>query len=117
MVDSDIIEEIKKAIDDGVKLSPTMQNRLVLAALLQLYRANNELTEALSKHIESSEAAMKEKLGEHDRRIEKLERHDIITFISAHPKITLAIIMIILALWTLRRPLLSWLGIPQELIP
>jgi len=115
--DSTIIKEIKAANADGVKLPPQMRDRLILAALIQLYEATNENTEALRLHIESSEAQMKEQLGKHEKRIEKLESHDLVSLAVKYPKAAIAIIVIILAVWAMRVPILSWLGVPVELIP
>jgi hypothetical protein len=113
-----IIREIKTATDTGVKLSPAMRDRLILAALVELYEASALQTQALEKHIKDSNdemsKSMKEqqtKIKEHESRIEDLERHDLVRFAMDHPVLTLFIISVAIFLVFAGKPLLQAFGI------
>ena len=111
MAQGRIIQEIKNATDNGGKISQAMQNRLILAALVELYDVNHNLASALEAHVKESGFEMEKKLKEHECRIEKLERHDLIEFFITHPKLSVFLISAILTLGILARPLLASFGI------
>jgi hypothetical protein len=115
MADSAIIKEIKAAVDAGMKISAPVQNRLVLAALLQLYEANTELVDALALHVKESGAEMNHKLDNHENRIKTLEGHDLLSLAWRHPKIAIFIFIVLLALWSFRTIIFEWLGLPPDL--
>ena len=106
-----IIKEIKAATDSGVKLSPAMRDRLILSALVELYEASSVQTQALERHIKESGDDMSKKLEDHDSRIKKLERHDLVQFAFDHPKLTLFLISVALLLITFGKPILQAFGI------
>ena len=111
MAQGRIIQEIKNATDNGGKISQAMQNRLILAALVELYDVNHNLASALEAHVKESGVEMEKKLKEHEGRIDELERHDLIRFFINHPKFSLFIVSAMIALGIFARPLLASFGI------
>jgi hypothetical protein len=107
----DIIREIKAATDSGVKMPPAMRDRLILAALVELYEASHAQTKALEQHIKDSNDEMSKKLKDHEDRIENLERHDLVKFAFDHPVLTLFIISVAIFLVFAGKPLLQAFGI------
>ena len=65
MAQGRIIQEIKNATDNGGKISQAMQNRLILAALVELYDVNHNLASALEAHVKESGFEMEKKLKIH----------------------------------------------------
>ena len=111
MANNNIIAEIKTATDEGVKLAPALRDRLILRAILELYEAVDKQSSALADHIKAEAERMDKELKDHDKRIENLERHDLISLAFKHPKMALFIIAVVLALFQWGGDILKAFGV------
>jgi hypothetical protein len=112
--DNTILEELKEMSQEEKTIPAKHMNRLILAGMVAL---SNQL-EALSKAQEQVAPSI-------IKALEPIKKNPMVAmgdFISAHPKLTVGIVIFILAMsniWfidSVRYGVLVWLKVPEEII-
>ena len=112
--DAEVFNEIKKILDGNGNISNSTRDKLILLAITEIHRCLKDIYAASTPEV------VLQALETHTKKIEGLEKNNIMLWVKAKPTYAAGLVIIVALLWQVFMPLLRYglalANVPDEIL-